>query len=154
MNRPMATTGDRSVGSGLPATRGRIAVLLMTSFPAAALLGLAAFGLAAEVHNFTGLPAYPNLSTAKMDTVSRTDKLGRWCSRFAGGTFDSLDAVEAWYRKTLIGASETDLNNDERYASVPGLVGIKLVVGIDYVAIYRAVNQSATSIELFKCSPP
>jgi hypothetical protein len=127
----------------------RVAMLFAYS-----LIGIAPLAGAVQVYNLTGLPAYPNLSTAKMDEVSRTDKLGRWCNRFAGSTTDSLETVEVWYRKTLLRASETDLNNDERYANLTNLSGIKLVLGIDYVTVYRLANQSSTSIELFRCSPP
>jgi hypothetical protein len=108
---------------------------------------------AAEVYNLTGLPAYPNLASARMDQVARTDKLGRWCNRFAGATSDSLEVAESWYRRALPRASETDLNNDERYANPVKFAGIKLVVGIDYVTVFRFANQSTTIIELFKCSP-
>jgi hypothetical protein len=117
-------------------------------------LGLPMQMPAAEVYNLTGLPAYPNLSTAKMDEVSKTDKLGRWCNRFAASSFDPLDVVETWYRKVLWGASETDLNNDENYASAVKLYGIKLALGIDYVTVFRLANQPFTSIELFRCSAP
>ena len=114
----------------------------------------AAPAAATEVYNFTGLPAYPNLNAAKMDPATRIDRLGRQCARFAGSTSDSLDAVEAWYRKALAGASETDLNNDENYSGGGlKLSGIKLAVGVDYVTIFRLPNQSNTSIELFRCSP-
>ena len=108
---------------------------------------------AAELKNLTGLPAYPNLATAAMDGVARTDTLGRWCTRFAADTSDSLTAVEAWYRKVLIGASETDLTHDKTYKIYAGLSGIKLALGIDYVTVFKSSNQAPTSIELFRCSP-
>jgi hypothetical protein len=117
-----------------------------------ALLELASIASAQDVYNLTGLPAYPNLSKARMDAVARTDKMGHWCTRFAADSFDPLDVVEAWYRKVLLNASETDLNNDERYRNYPKLSGIKLALGIDYVTVYRTANQSSTSIELFRCS--
>jgi hypothetical protein len=107
-----------------------------------------------EVHNLTGLPAYPNLSRAKMDEVWKTDTMGRWCARFAAGSFDRLEVVEAWYRKVLVGASETDLNSDPNYAGALNLSGIKLALGVDSVTVFRTANQSSTSIELFRCSPP
>jgi hypothetical protein len=129
--------------------RGKIATVMVLAF-----CSLCTPLSAAEVYNLTGLPAYPNLNTAKMDEVSKTDKLGRWCSRFAASTFDPLDAVETWYRKALWGASETDLNNDENYASAAKLAGIKLALGIDYVTVYRRADQPFTSIELFRCSAP
>ena len=106
-----------------------------------------------DVQNLTGLPAYPGLTKAVMDHFSRTDTLGRWCTRFSGETSYSLDAVETWYRKTLRGASETDLVNDDRYKNYLRLSGIKLAIGIDYVTVYRVGNQTSTSIELFRCSP-
>jgi len=104
--------------------------------------------------NLTGLPAYPNLNEAKMDAVARTDKMGHWCTRFAAATSDPLDVVEAWYRKSLVNASETDLNNDERYRNYFQLTGIKLALGIDYVTVFRTGDRSSTSIELFRCSAP
>jgi hypothetical protein len=87
-----------------------------------------------------------------MDAVARTDKMGHWCTRFAAGTSDPLDVVEAWYRKALVNASETDLNNDERYRDYFQLNGIKLALGIDYVTVFRTGDRSSTSIELFRCS--
>jgi hypothetical protein len=107
-----------------------------------------------EVYNLTGLPAYPNLSRAKMDEVWKTDTMGRWCARFAASSSDRLEVVEAWYRKVLVGASETDLNNDPQYAGPSNLSGIKLALGVDSVTVFRTANQPSTSIELFRCSPP
>jgi hypothetical protein len=86
--------------------------------------------------------------------LTKTDTLGRWCSRFSAQTSYPLDVVETWYRKALVSASETDLTHDETYKNYPKLSGIKLAVGIDYVTVYRAANQAATSIELFRCSGP
>jgi hypothetical protein len=117
---------------------------------AAALCGAAA-GAPTSIPNLTGLPAYPNLSKAAMDDVYRTEALGRWCARFTATTTDSLRAVEDWYRKTLVRASETDLAHDERFKVYPSLSGIKLALGIDYVALYRLANQP-TVIELHRCS--
>jgi hypothetical protein len=117
---------------------------------AAALCGVAA-GTPASISNLTGLPAYPNLSTAAMDGAYRTEALGRWCARFTATTTDSLRAVEDWYRKALVRPNETDLAHDEQFNSYPSLSGIKLALGIDYVALYRLANQS-TVIELHRCS--
>lgn len=118
----------------------------------AALCGAAAAAAApASIPNLTGLPAYPNLSKAAMDDVYRTESLGRWCARFTATTTDSLRAVEDWYRKTLARASETDLAHDERFRDYVGLSGIKLALGIDYVALYRLGNLP-TVIELHRCS--
>jgi hypothetical protein len=134
--------------SGRRTDPGSIAALLALS-----LLAAAASAPAEDVYNLTGLPAYPRLSRAKMDNVTRTDALGHRCTRFAAETFDSLEMVETWYRKALVGASETDLNHDERYKIYNGLSGIKLAVGVDSVTVYKTANQSTTSIELFRCSP-
>jgi hypothetical protein len=134
--------------SGRRTDLGPIAALLTFS-----LLAAASIAPAEDVYNLTGLPAYPRLSRAKMDNVARTDALGHRCTRFAAETFDSLEIVEAWYRKALVGASETDLNHDERYKIYDGLSGIKLAVGVDSVTVYKTANQSTTSIELFRCSP-
>jgi hypothetical protein len=134
--------------SGRRTDLGSIAALLTVS-----LLAAASIALADDVYNLTGLPVYPRLSRAKMDNVARTDAVGHRCTRFAAETFDSLEIVEAWYRKALVGASETDLNHDERYKIYDRLSGIKLAVGVDSVAVYKTASQSTTSIELFRCSP-
>jgi hypothetical protein len=105
----------------------------------------------AGVLNLTGLPAYPNLTSAAMAERFRTETFGRWCAKFTAETSDSLSAVETWYRKALIRASETDLNKDEQYNYRPNLSGIKLALGIDYVAVYRTSNEE-TTIELHRCS--
>jgi hypothetical protein len=107
---------------------------------------------AQEAYNLTGLPLYPNLTSVQMDRVTKTDAMGHLCMRFAAETFDSLDLVEDWYRKALPRASETDLNHDERYKGYFKLSGIKLGIGIDSVTVFRAADQSHTSIELFRCS--
>jgi hypothetical protein len=106
-----------------------------------------------DVRNLTGLPAYPRLSSAVMDGVFRTDTLGHWCMRFWASASDSLGAVEAWYRKSLIGASEIDLIHDKTYKDYAGLAGIKLAMGIDYVVVYKTTSDAPTSIDLYRCSP-
>jgi hypothetical protein len=124
----------------------------------AALLAIAFGSIAAAapgdgVYNLTGLPVYPRLAAARMDAVAKTDALGHWCTRFSAETNDPLDLVEAWYRKAMIGASETDLNHDERYRNYQQLSGIKLAQGVDSITVYKTAAQSRTMIELFKCSP-
>jgi hypothetical protein len=117
------------------------------------LILVAALGVAAQsavLDNLTGLPAYPNLDAAVMDKVWKTETLGRWCTRFSSSTTDSLATVEAWYRRRLLQASETELANDDAYSAYPQLSGIKLALGVDYVAIYRLPNQP-TIIELHRC---
>ena len=117
------------------------------------LLALASPAHSADTRNLTGLPAYPNLTAAVMDEVFRTDKLGHWCMRFWADTSDSLAVVEAWYRKKLIGSSEIDLSRDKLYNSFAGLAGVKIVLGIDYVVVYKTNSQAPTSIDLYRCSP-
>ena len=126
---------------------GSIAILLTFS-----LLSTAPNAWTREVYNLTGLPVYPYLTTADMDTVARTDTLGHWCARFTAQASDPLAVVEEWYRKALVKPSETDLHNDPAYRNYVNLSGIKLAVGIDYVTVFRTGNQPTTSIELFKCS--
>jgi hypothetical protein len=132
----------------------RIGLRRITACLAFSFLSAVSIVSAEDAYNLTGLPLYPNLRRAEMDKVARTDALGHWCIRLAAESFDSLDVVEDWYRKTLAGASETDLNHDERYRNYPQLSGIKLSIGINSVTVFRAANQSTTSIELFRCSPP
>src|SRR5882757_733837 len=107
----------------------------------------------ADTRNLTGLPAYPNLSAAVMDEVFRTDKLGHWCMRFWADTSDSLAAVEAWYRKRLIGSSEIDLTRDKTYKSFAGLARVKIVLGLYYFGVYQAYNQAPTSIDFYPFNP-
>ncbi len=120
---------------------------------AAQLLICAPHAHSADVGNLTGLPAYPNLSNAVMDGTFKTDTLGHWCMRFWADTADSLTAVEAWYRKALIGSSEIDLMHDKIYKKYNGVVGVKIVLGIDYVVVYKTSSQASTSIDLYRCSP-
>jgi hypothetical protein len=108
-------------------------------------------GPAADVdQNTTGLPTYPHLRRAIMDAVSR-DTLGRLCTHFAADSGDSLEMVEAWYRKALPGAVETDVNQDSIYGSYFKLTGIKLTKGSDFLTVYRIADGTSTSIELFNC---
>ena len=88
-----------------------------------------------------------------MDGTFKTDTLGHWCMRFWADTADSLTTVEAWYRKALIGSSEIDLTHDKTYKKYSGVVGVKIVLGIDYVVVYKTSSQASTSIDLYRCSP-
>ena len=128
---------------------GSIAIFLALS-----LLSTVPNAWAKEVYNLTGLPVYPYLTTADMDSVARTDTMGHWCTRFTAQASAPLEVVEEWYRKALVKASETNLRNDQRYRDYVDLSGIKLAIGIDYVTVFRIGNQSTTSIELFKCGRP
>ena len=129
--------------------RSKLTAILM----AVQLLAFAPYALSADVRNLTGLPAYPNLDSAVMDGTFKTDTLGHWCMRFWAATVDSLPTVEAWYRKALTGASEIDLAHDKTYKNYRGVVGVKIVLGIDYVVVYKTSGQAPTSIDLYRCSP-
>ncbi len=131
------------MGTGIRVTRIGAAAALT-------LFGAVSPGAPRVIDNLTNLPAYPNLSAAAMDGVLRTEELGRWCAKFTGVTNDSLGAVEQWYRTKLARASETDLARDVRFQAYPALSGIKLALGVDYVALYRLANQP-TVIELHRC---
>lgn len=100
--------------------------------------------------NTTGLPTYPHLRRAVMDSVSRTT-LGRQCTHFAADSGDPLEVVEEWYRKALPGALESDVNQDSIYGSYFKLTGIRLTQGNDFLTVYRTANGASTSIELFRC---
>ena len=132
--------------------------MLKRSKLTAILLAIQAFGFAprafsAETSNLTGLPAYPNLTSAVMDGTFKTDTLGHWCMRFWADTADSLTTVEAWYRKALVGSSAIDLTHDKTYKHYSGVVGVKIVLGLDYVVVYKTSRQAPTSIDLYRCSP-
>jgi hypothetical protein len=88
-----------------------------------------------------------------MDGTFKTDTLGHWCMRFWADTSDSLATVEAWYRKALIGSSEIDLTHDAIYKKYTSVIGVKIVLGIDYVVVYKTSTQAPTSIDLYRCSP-
>ena len=120
---------------------------------AAQMLVFAPHAFSADTRNLTGLPAYPNLSSAVMEGTFKTDTMGHWCMRFWADTSDSLTTVEAWYRKTMLGSSEIDLTHDKTYKNYSGLVGVKIVLGIDYVVVYKTSGQAPTSIDLYRCSP-
>jgi hypothetical protein len=129
--------------------RSKLAAILL----AVQLLVFAPLVPARETGNLTGLPAYPNLTSAVMDGTFKTDTLGHWCMRFWADTADSLTTVEAWYRKALIGSSEIELTHDKTYKSYSGIIGVKIVRGIDYVVVYKTSGQAPTSIDLYRCSP-
>jgi len=100
--------------------------------------------------NTTGLPTYPHLLRAIMDPVPR-DTLGHQCTHYAAESGDSLEAVEAWYRKELPGSVESDVNKDSIYGSYFKLTGIRLTKGQDFLTVYRTSDGASTSIELFRC---
>ena len=89
-----------------------------------------------------------------MDRVFRTDKLGHWCMRFWAATADPLPVVESWYKKSMPGLTEVDLTRDKAYKNYPGVFGVKLVSGIDYIVVYKTSSAAPTSIDLYRCSSP
>jgi hypothetical protein len=117
---------------------------------AAACLMAPVASLAADP-NTTGLPSYPNEAKGWMDDTYRSIPNGQHCTHYSTNTTDSLAAVEAWYRKQLSGAKETDVNKDSLYGSNFKLEGIKLIRGNDIVTISKMANDTTTAIELFKC---
>jgi hypothetical protein len=135
-------TARKSKATTMAATAATLQ-LLLTALPARS----------AETRNLTGLPAYPNLNSAVMDGVFRTDTLGHWCMRFWAATSDPLLVVESWYKKALRGSSEIDLSHDKDYKKFAGVFGVKLVLGIDYVVVYKTAGEAPTSIDLYRCSP-
>ena len=129
----------------LSKTPGGFAVLVAASY-----LALMPVPALAAIPNLTGLPTYPHLDKAVMGDTWHTESRGRWCAKFTAVTSDPLVTVADWYRRTLYQASETDLTRDPVFAIYPRLSGIKLALGIDYVALYQLPNQP-TVIELHRC---
>ena len=107
----------------------------------------------ADTRNLTGLPAYPNLSSCRH---------GRGISNRY--TWPLVHAILGRYlgfarcrsrpgtEKALIGSSEIDLTHDKTYKNFAGVVGVKIVLGIDYVVVYKTNSQAPTSIDLYRCS--
>jgi hypothetical protein len=106
--------------------------------------------------NTTGLPTYPHDSGGIMDSVYRSVPNGQHCMHYAGSTPDALAVVEDWYKKALPKAHIDDVNKNSPYGSYFKLDGVKLVIGNDFLTIYRTTNGTETSIEIFKCNdaPP
>jgi hypothetical protein len=104
--------------------------------------------------NATGLPTYPHDSGSSMDSVYRSIPNGQHCIHYTGSTADALAVVEEWYKKALPGAQADDVNKNSLYGGYFKLDGIKLVVGNDFVNIYRTERATQTSIEIFKCNAP
>jgi hypothetical protein len=129
--------------------RLRVAAILVTL----QLLAAAPLAVSQSIQNLTGLPTYPRLRSATMDRVSKTDVLGHRCMHLTADSYDSLDAVQNWYRRALAGASESDLTHDESYRAYPELSGIKLSLNLDYADIYKISPQAITMIQLVKCGP-
>ena len=119
---------------------------------ALSLITPASLAVPAVVQNPTGLPVYPNIDNARLEDRLRTDDLGRWCVHLSARSLDSLATVENWYRHALSTASETDLRNDQDYErSYVQLDGIKLTMDLAFVAVYKASNGAATSIDIVRC---
>jgi len=140
-------SGTSATRDPMPKTRGKRGSLAWVFALSWLALGPVA---RAELQNPTGLPLYPNLTSSVLDNVLRTDGLGHWCMHLSARSGDSLAAVEDWYRRALVRASETDVSHDRAYVN---LDGIKLAHDVDSVAIYRVAGASATYIEIARCSP-
>ena len=132
----------------------------------AALAALAALTLCSPWANFalaggpnqnsTGLPTYPHDSGGMMDSVYRSVPNGQHCRHYAGSTPDALAAVVGWYKKELPKARIDDVNKNSLNGGYFKLDGIKMVIGNDFLTIYRTEKGTQTSIEIFKCNdaPP
>ena len=126
-------------------------VLSLAHLVAAGLFAIAFTlpGFAAD-SNTTGLPTYPHDSGGKMDATYRSIPNGQHCIQYQADTPDALADVETWYKKQLPSARADDINKDSLYGAFK-LNGVKLLLGNDFVNIYRMANQETTSIEIFKC---
>jgi hypothetical protein len=111
---------------------------------------IAAAGVASLVVNTTGLPTYPHVKNAMMDPVPR-NTLGRRCTHYSAESPDPLETVEAWYRRELPGAVETNVRQDSIYGSYFNLTGIRLARENDFLMVYRTPGGASTAIELFQC---
>jgi hypothetical protein len=118
---------------------------------AAALAIVFALPAYAGQPNTTGLPSYPHDAGGTMDAVFRSTPTGQSCTHYSTNTPDALAVVEAWYKKQLPGAKVLDVNDGALYGSYFKLDGIRLLVGNDFLTVYRMTNQKDTSIEMFKC---
>jgi hypothetical protein len=106
--------------------------------------------------NTTGLPTYPHDSGGTMDSVYRSVPNGQHCMHYAGSTPDALAVVEDWYRKEFPKAHIDDINKNSLYGTYFKLDGIKMVIGNDFLTIYRTEKGTETALEIFKCNdaPP
>jgi hypothetical protein len=101
--------------------------------------------------NTTGLPSYPHDAGGTMDAVFRSIPTGQSCTHYSTNTPDALAVVEAWYKKQLPSAKILDVNDGAIYGRFFKLDGIRLLVGNDFLTVYRMASQKDTSIEMFKC---
>lgn len=99
------------------------------------------FAVADEaIKNTTGLPSYPRDSGVTMDSVYRSVPNGQHCMHYAGTTPDALAVVKDWYKKALPTAHIDDVNKNSPYGSYFKLDGIKLVIGNDFLTVYRTAT--------------
>src|ERR1700722_9919572 len=92
--------------------------------------------------NATGLPTYPYDSGGTMDSAYRSIPNGQHCIHYAGSTSDALAVVEDWYKKALPNAQSDDVNKNSLYGGYFKLDGIKLVMGNDFLTIYRTAKST------------
>jgi len=67
---------------------------------------------------------------------------------------DALAAVEHWYQNAPPNAQADDGKKNGLYGGYCKLDGIKLVVGNDFLTIYRAAEARGTSIEISNAKMP
>ncbi len=96
--------------------------------------------------NNNGLPVYPHLN--KADLLQRDVYKGGIYSAYKQDTSDSLETVEAYYRKAWPGAQEGPTDSPSDY------VGIKLTKGQDFIEIYRFGMMKTVSIDAMKYVGP
>lgn len=114
----------------------------------AATAVLAAFALSSSplaaqenAPNTTGLPMYPKLTTGSEYPSVKT-KTGHF-RIYTAQSADLVAVVEAWYRKALPHAVETNDDNSLTH-------GIILTVGKDKVLVYSLGNFKTAVVELQK----
>ena len=105
---------------------------------------LTLLSVCAEANSFVdgenGLPAYPKLSSSLLVRHERYDS--NYYDDFKQETPDDIETVEAWYRKTLLGAQGVVTAGD--------YPGIQLKRGRDIVWIYNFGGSRGTNIEAMK----
>jgi hypothetical protein len=129
----------------------------MTRHPTAGRMALAialftVVRLASANSNATGLPTYPHEDgQSRMDPNYRSYPTGQHCIHYAASSQDPLKSVIDWYHRQLPSAKEEDVNKNSLYGSYFKLDGVRLLIGNDFINIYRMRNRDSTSIEIYKC---
>ena len=117
-------------------------LVLAATLVIAGLVGLPASVVAQQNQpNETGLPLYPGVTTGTQYPSTQT-KDGRYAI-YTAHSRDSREVVEAWYRRALPQAKETQDENQLTH-------GIVLRNGNDKVLVYQLLQSAGTVIELQK----